>query len=153
MYGDYEDYDELMDDYNDELEDLVDQERDVRDAYEMEIHEIDEYWDREERFIRERGIYTKEEIKQILDEQNAERKRQKEAAREKFLFEKEAVDFDKEQLEFDRQMAEMDMENVMLERDLIRMQQEQEQEMESRIIAARNEELAAYADFIASLDE
>jgi hypothetical protein len=151
MYGDYEDYDELMDDYNDELEDLVDQERDVRDAYEMEIHEIDEYWDREERFIRERGIYTKEEIKQILDEQNAERKRQKEAAREKFLFEKEAVDFDKEQLEFDRQMAEMDMENVMLERDLINM--EQDQEMESRIIAARNEELAAYADFIASLDE
>jgi len=43
--------------------------------------------------IKERGIYTKEEIKQILDEQNAERKRQK------------------------------------------------------------NEELAAYADFIASLDE
>ena len=103
--------------------------------------------------IKERGIYTKEEIKQILDEQNAERKRQKEAAREKFLFEKEAVDFDKEQLEFDRQMAEMDMENVMLERDLIRMQQEQEQEMESRVNAARNEELAAYADFIASLDE
>jgi len=54
-------------------------------------------------------------------------------------------------LEFDRQMAEMDMENVMLERDLINM--EQDQEMESRIIAARNEELAAYADFIASLDE
>ena len=101
--------------------------------------------------IKERGIYTKEEIKQILDEQNAERKRQKEAAREKFLFEKEAVDFDKEQLEFDRQMAEMDMENVMLERDLINM--EQDQEMESRIIAARNEELATYADFIASLDE
>ena len=148
MYGDYEDYDELMDDYNDQLEDLADQERDAHDAYEMEIQKIDDYWDREERFIRERGIYTKEEIRQILDEHNEERKRQKEAAIDKYLFEKESVDFDKEQLEFERQMAEMDMEYAMLERDLIRM----EQEMESQIIAARNEELAAYADFIASLD-
>ena len=30
---------------------------------------------------------------------------------------------------------------------------DQEQEMDARIIAARNEELAAYSDFIASLDD
>ena len=53
-------------------------------------------------------------------------------------------------MEFERQQAEMDMEYVMLERDLINMEQE---EMKSRIIAARNEELAAYSDFIASLDD
>ena len=55
MYGDYEDYNELMDDYNDQLNDLADQERDARDMYEAEIQKIDDYWNREERFIREKG--------------------------------------------------------------------------------------------------
>jgi hypothetical protein len=39
----------------------------------------------------------------------------------------------------------------MLKRDLITM--ELEQEMDARIIAAMNEELAAYSDFIASRDD
>lgn len=30
MYGDYEDYDELMDDYNGQLDELTDQEMDAR---------------------------------------------------------------------------------------------------------------------------
>ena len=58
---------------------------------------------------------------------------------------------DREQLEYDRPQAEDDMEFAMRERDLIAM--DQEQEMDARIIAARNEELAAYSDFIASLDD
>ncbi len=51
MYGDYEDYDELMDDYNGQLDELADQERDTCDMYEAEIWEIDEYWDREDEYI------------------------------------------------------------------------------------------------------
>ena len=51
MYGDYEDYDELMDDYNGQLDELADQERDTCDMYEAEIREIDEYWDREDEYI------------------------------------------------------------------------------------------------------
>jgi len=150
MYDDFEDYEDMLHDYNSQLGDLAMHERETLDMYETEIQEIDEYWDREDKYIRDSGIYTKEEIRQILDEHNEARRRQKEEAKETYLIEKESIDFDKEQLEFERQQAEMDMEYVMLERDLINMEQE---EMESRIIAARNEELAAYSDFIASLDD
>ena len=48
-------------------------------------------------------------------------------------------------------LAEDELELAMLKRDLITM--ELEQEMDARIIAAMNEELAAYSDFIASLDD
>ena len=150
MYDDFEDYDEFLHDYNSQLDDLANQEEDVRNMYEAELQEIDEYWDREEKYIRNSGIYTEEEIRQILEEHNEARRRQKEEVKDRYLFERESIDFDREQLEYDRQQAVDEMEFAMLERDLIAM--DQEQEMEARIIAARNEELAAYSDFIASLD-
>ena len=118
--------------------------------YRSELQEIDEYWDREDEYIRKSGIYTKAEIRQILEEHNEVRRSQKEDVRERYQMDMESIDFDKEQLEYDRQQAEDDMEFAMLERDLIAM--DQEQEIDARIIAARNEELAAYSDFIASLD-
>ena len=74
----------------------------------------------------------------------------KEEVKDRYLFERESIDFDREQLEYDRQHAVDEMEFAMLKRDLITM--DQEQEMDARIRAARNEELAAYSDFIASLD-
>lgn len=151
MYGDYEDYDELMDDYHGRLDDLSMQAEEIRDMYRSELQEIDEYWNREDEYIRKSGIYTKPEIRQILEEHNEVRRSQKEDVRERYQIDMESIDFDKEQLEYDRQQAEDDMEFAMLERDLIAM--DQEQEMDARIIAARNEELAAYSDFIASLDE
>ena len=151
MYGDYEDYDELMDDYHGRLDDLSMQAEEIRDMYRSELQEIDDYWDREDEYIRKSGIYTKAEIRQILEEHNEVRRSQKEDVRERYQIDMESIDFDKEQLEYDRQQAEDDMEFAMLERDLIAM--EQEQEMDAGIIAARNEELAAYSDFIASLDE
>lgn len=151
MYGDYEDYDELMDDYHGRLDDLSMQAEKIRDMYRSELQEIDEYWNREDEYIRKSGIYTKPEIRQILEEHNEVRRSQKEDVRERYQIDMESIDFDKEQLEYDRQQAEDDMEFAMLERDLIAM--DQEQEMDARIIAARNEELAAYSDFIASLDE
>ena len=151
MYGDYEDYDELMDDYHGRLDDLSMQAEEIRDMYRSELQEIDDYWDREDEYIRKSGIYTKAEIRQILEEHNEVRRSQKEDVRERYQIDMESIDFDKEQLEYDRQQAEDDMEFAMLERDLIAM--DQEQEMDARIIAARNEELAAYSDFIASLDE
>jgi hypothetical protein len=150
MYGDYEDYDEFLHDYNSQLDDLANQEEDVRNMYEAELQEIDEYWDREEKYIRNSGIYTEEEIRQILEEHNNARQRQKEEVKDRYLFERESIDFDREQLEYDRQQAVDEMEFAMLKRDLITM--DQEQEMDARIRAARNEELAAYSDFIASLD-
>ena len=150
MYDDFEDYDEFLHDYNSQLDDLANQEEDVRNMYEAELQEIDEYWDREEKYIRNSGIYTEEEIRQILEEHNNARQRQKEEVKDRYLFERESIDFDREQLEYDRQQAVDEMEFAMLKRDLITM--DQEQEMDARIRAARHEELAAYSDFIASLD-
>ena len=151
MYDEFEEYDEFLGDYHGRLNDLSRKAEEIRDMYRSELQEIDEYWDREDEYIRKSGIYTKAEIRQILEEHNEARQRQKEDVRERYQMDKESIDFDREQLEFDRQQAEDDMEFAMLERDLIAM--DQEQEMDARIIAARNEELAAYSDFIASLDD
>ena len=151
MYDELEDYDEFLDDYHGRLDDLSMQAEEIRDMYKSELQEIDEYWDREDEYIRKSGIYTKAEIRQILEEHNEVRRSQKADVRERYQMDMESIDFDKEQLEFDRQQAEDDMEFSMLERDLITM--EQEQEMDARLIATRNEEQAAYSDFIASLDD
>jgi len=150
MYDELEEYDEFLDDYHGRLDDLSMQAEEVRDMYRSELQEIDDYWNREDEYIRKSGIYTKAEIRQILEEHNEARRSQKEEVKERFQMDMESIDFDKEQLESERQQAENDMEFAMLERDLIRMKQEQE--MDARIMAARNEELAAYSDFIASLD-
>ena len=151
MYDELEEYDEFMDDYHGRLDGLSMQAEEIRDMYRSELQEIDDYWDREDEYIRKSGIYTKAEIRQILEEHNEVRRSQKADVRERYQMDMESIDFDKEQLEYDRQQAEDDMEFAMLERDLIAM--DQEQEMDARIIAARNEELAAYSDFIASLDD
>ena len=150
MYDELEEYEEFLDDYHGRLDDLSMQAEEIRDMYRSELQDIDEYWDREDEYIRKSGIYTKAEIRQILEEHNEVRRSQKEEVRERYQMDMESIDFDKEQLEYDRQQAEDDMEFAMLERDLIAM--DQEQEIDARIIAARNEELAAYSDFIASLD-
>ena len=151
MYDELEDYDEFLDDYHGRLDDLSMQAEEIRDMYKSELQEIDEYWDREDEYIRKSGIYTKAEIRQILEEHNEVRRSQKADVRERYQMDMESIDFDREQLEFDRQQAEDDMEFAMQERDLITM--EQEQEMDARLIATRNEEQAAYSDFIASLDD
>ena len=150
MYDELEEYDEFLDEYHGRLDNLSRKSEEIRDMYRNELQEIDDYWDREDEYIRKSGIYTKAEIRQILEEHNEVRRSQKEDVRERYQMDMESIDFDKEQLEYDRQQAEDDMEFAMLERDLIAM--DQEQEIDARIIAARNEELAAYSDFIASLD-
>lgn len=84
--------------------------------YEMESQEIDEYWDREDDFVRESGIYTKEEIEQILDDHNEMRRSQQEDARDEFEMEMDSLQFDRDQLEFDREMAEMERDIILRER-------------------------------------
>ena len=68
------------------------------------------------------------------------------------FFSWDSIEFDREQLEFDREQAMWDMDFAIQEHELDIADQEYERENDSRIIAARNEELAAYADFIASMD-
>ena len=59
----YEDYIDELDSYNDEIEGYNDDLRSLeddgfmlRDSYESEINEIDEYWDRENQYIKDSGI-------------------------------------------------------------------------------------------------
>ena len=109
MYDDdFDDY--LLDDYNDQLDELEDQEQFAYDMYESEVNEIDEYWDRENEYIKNSGIYTDEEVQQILANHEEIRKSKKKEAREQYEFERDSVRFEREQVEFDREMAESDRE-------------------------------------------
>ena len=110
MYDDYDDYDDFLDDYNYQLEELEQQEEDAFDIYESQVDQIDEYWDRENEYIINSGIYTNEEVQQILANHGEIRKTKKKEAREMYEFEKETIRFDREQVEFNRQMAESDRE-------------------------------------------
>lgn len=73
MYDDYDDMDDYLDDLDDDLEDddLDDdfdfEEEMIEDNYQMQVDEIDEYWDRENGYIINSGIYTEEEVQQILE--------------------------------------------------------------------------------------
>ena len=109
MYDDdFDDY--LLDDYNDQLDELEDQEQFAYDMYESEVNEIDEYWNRENEYIKNSGIYTDEEVQQILANHEEIRKSKKKEARERYEIERDSVRFEREQVEFDREMAESDRE-------------------------------------------
>ena len=115
MYDDdFDDY--LLDDYNEQLNELEDQEQFAYDMYESEVTEIDEYWNRENEYIKNSGIYTDEEVQQILANHEEIRKSKKKEARERYEFERDSVRFEREQVEFDREMAESDWEfNMMMD--------------------------------------
>ena len=65
-----DEFNDFMDDYKRQLNDLNDQGRDLKSNYDLQKQQIDEYWDREDQYIRDSGIYTEVEIKQILEEHN-----------------------------------------------------------------------------------
>lgn len=147
-----DEYRGLIDDYDSQLSDLEEQEYEAKMNCRKKLREIDEYWDRENEYIRSNGIYTKEEIRQILEQHEEIRRSKKKEVLDRFAFDKDSIESDREQLEFDREQAMWDMDFAIQEHELDIADQEYERENESRIIAARNEELAAYADFIASMD-
>ena len=91
MYDDYEEdylsgevdsYDLEIDGYNDDLSSLEDDVNDLKDQYKAKIKEIDEYWDRENQYIKDSGIYTKEEVEQILANHEEIRRSKKEEVKE-----------------------------------------------------------------------
>ena len=153
MYEDYLDdpFDDNLDTYRLQLSDLAEEMSDARMNFQMEMNEVDEYWDRENEYIKNSGIYTKAEIREILAQHEEIRRSKKREIIERYGNEKEMLDFEREQLEYELEQEMEDREFEREERELALQELEQE-EMEARIIAARNEELAAYDDFIASLD-
>ena len=154
MYEDYLDdpFDDNLDTYRLQLSDLAEEMSDARMNFQMEMNEIDEYWDRENEYIKNSGIYTKAEIREILAQHEEIRRSKKRDVIERYGTEKDMLDFEKEQLEFELEQEMMDQEFEREERELALQELEQEDAMNARIIAARNEEQAAYDDFIASLD-
>lgn len=110
--------------------------------------EIDEYWDRENQYIKDSGIYTPEEVEQILASHEEIRRNQREEASKKFSEEvqryrdehaQQVFDMDgfidPDDLDYD---AEFDYDsNDAYDYDMLR---------------AMKEERDAYDDFVASLD-
>ena len=146
-----DEYNSFMDDYDSDLTDLKMQEWQAKDECKRQLREVDEYWDKENKYIKTSGIYTKEEIEQILEQHEEIRRNKKKEILERFDFDMDMIAYDKEQLEFDREQAEMDLDIAMQERELAQMDNQQDMD-ELRMRAAIREEQAAYSDFIASMD-
>ena len=115
MHNDYDDYlDDELDDYLDDelddeldnllLDDLDDEAERIRDDYEMQLEEIDEYWDRENEYIKSSGIYTPEEVEEIVENHNRIRQEKKEEVREEYEVDKEHLKWKREQAAYDRKM-------------------------------------------------
>lgn len=144
MYDDYDDYDSLME----ETDDILFNEEDERMTYEYKVNEINEYWDRENEYIKSSGIYTQEEVQQILDEHN--RIRNEKIAEAKKIF-NDNLNWIREEKEWAAQERQWEKEDRELERQLA-AQEEEEEEAAYNAYRAYKEEQAAYDDFIASLD-
>lgn len=160
MYDDYEyeldSYSDEIDGYNDDLRSLEDDGVILRDSYESEIEEIDEYRDRENQYIKDSGIYTKEEVEQIIANHEEIRRSKKAEVKARYKGDLEILRDEREQILFDKEMAEFN-------RDCIKDEIEYEQILRGNNtsldateyyenLRAKREEQAAYDDFIASLD-
>ena len=103
----------------------------------LAIKEIDEYWDRENQYIKESGIYSPDEIEQILAKHEEIRRNKKQEALVKF----------KEELQMMRDDAEL-MQVDDDELDYL----DYDNEYDDGMLRDMREERDAYDDFIASLD-
>ena len=160
MYDDYEyeldSYNDEIDGYNDDLRSLDDDDFILRDSYEFEIEEIDEYWDRENQYIKDSGIYTKEEVEQIIANHEEIRRSKKAEVKAKYKGDLEILRDEREQILFDKEMAEFNRDCIKDEIDyeqiLIGNNTSLDDTEYYENLRAKREEQAAYDDFIASLD-
>lgn len=161
MYDDYlndelDSYNDEIEGYNDDLGSLEDDRFMLKSSYESEIEEIDEYWDRENQYIKSSGIYTKEEVEQILANHEEIRRSKKAEVKAKYKGdlemlrdERERILCDKEMAEFNRDCVKDDIEYEHLLNDGNTSSDDAEYYAALR---TKQEEQAAYDDFIASLD-
>ena len=161
MYDDYlndelDSYNDEIEGYNDDLRSLEDDRFMQKSSYESEIEEIDEYWDRENQYIKSSGIYTKEEVEQILANHEEIRRSKKAEIKAKYnndckmlQDEQERILFDKEMAEFNRDCVKDELEYKKILRGSDKLSYDTEY---YETLRAKGEEQAAYNDFIASLD-
>ena len=160
MYDDYEyeleSYNDEIDGYNNDLRSLEDEGVMLRDRYESEIEEIDEYWDRENQYIKDSGIYTKEEVEQILANHEEIRRSKKAEVKAKYKGDLEILRNERVQILFDKEMAEFDRDYIKDEIEYEKILGGSNTSLDDaeyyEKLRAKREEQAAYDDFIASLD-
>ena len=138
----YDEYDSLMNEYDD----LLCNEEDEKDIYEKKVSEINEYWDRENEYIKSSGIYTKEEVEQILDNHNQIRNEKLAEAKKDY---EESLDWIREQKQWAAEQRQWEREDRELDRQLASLDAD---DGDDRAYRAHRDELAAYDDYIASLD-
>ena len=115
-----------------------------------EIREIDEYWDRENQYIKDSGIYTPEEVEQILANHEEIRRNKKAEVRAKYKEEMEMLRDDMEKMQYDREMERL-LESDDLDADYD-LGLASDDGVDYEMLRAMREERDAYDDFIASLD-
>ena len=72
-----------------------------------------EYWDRENQYIKSSGIYTKEEVEQILANHEEIRRSKKAEVKAKYKGDFEMLRDEREQILFDKEMAEFKKQEYM----------------------------------------
>ena len=116
----------------------------------LEIQEIDEYWDRENQYIKDSGIYTPEEVEQILANHEEIRRSKKAEVRAKYKEEMEMLRDDIEQMEYDREIDRL-LGHDDLDADYV-LGATYNDDYDYNMLRAMKEERDAYDDFIASMD-
>ena len=120
--------------------------------YDNTVSEINERVDQENEYVKSSGIYTKEEIEQIIDSNNQIRNEKLAEAKKAYeeamawVREQKQLDAEERQLKRDiralkREIAELDADSISVANDI-----------NDQMYRAYREERAAYDDFIASLD-
>ena len=120
--------------------------------YDNTVSEINERVDQENEYVKSSGIYTKEEIGQIIESNNQIRNEKLAEAKKAYdeamawVKEQKQLDAEERQLKRDiralkREIAELDADSISVANDI-----------NDQMYKAYREERAAYDDFIASLD-
>ena len=120
--------------------------------YDNTVSEINERVDQENEYVKSSGIYTKEEIEQVIESNNQIRNEKLAEAKKAYdeamawVKEQRQLDIEERQLKRDiralkREIAELDADSISVANDI-----------NDQIYRAYREERAAYDDFVASLD-
>ena len=120
--------------------------------YDNTVSEINERVDQENDYIKSSGIYTKEEVEQIIDSNNQLRNEKlaeaKKAYEEAMAWVKEQKQLDAEERQLKRDIRALKREIAELDADSISV----DDDINDQVYRAYRVERVAYDDFIASLD-
>ena len=120
--------------------------------YDNTVSEINERVDQENEYVKSSGIYTKEEVEQVIESNNQIRNEKlaeaKKAYEEAIAWVKEQKQLDAEERQLKRDIRALKREIAELDADSISVAND----INDQMYRAYREERAAYDDFIASLD-